>query len=250
MVTQPMRLGDAVGRVSMELPTNQAVADLAYDFKGQAVVDGVLAGWGQQRFVPLIGVHSSSQISLPLYAGDGLVAKVTPARYETAEPRPYVLPPIRRRTVEAGYSDYHVQLFPFVATGSVTVEDVEIMRGKLAEAGYRFSNGDDRPDNLGRMPGGELCVLDGGAVEPLPGHRPRAGDADAWLAKVHEIYGDLYGPDGVKPQSEATSFNKRPARPQLTLLMNRAVGGDRPALNEARGPRHGQGLWRVLGLGR
>jgi len=247
MAGKPMMLGDAVGRLSMEIPTNQAVSDLAYDFKAQAAVDGVLRSWGQTRFEPLIGVNSKSQISMPLYAGDGLIAKITPARYEGTALRPYVLPPIQRKTVEAGYTEFHVQMFPFVATGSVTNDDVEIMRDLLDKAGYRFANGDDRPDNLGRMPGGQLCIIDCGAIEPKPGHRPKHDEADEWLARVHETYGPLYGGEGVKRQSEATKFDRRPAPPAMTLHKNfNAQNPAKPAANRDHAP-----VWqRILGFGR
>ena len=247
---KPMMFADAVGRVSMELPHNQATADLAYDYKAQSMVGDVLAGWGQRRFVPLISVYSSSQISLPLYAGDGLVAKVTPARFENTTPKPFALPAIRSKTIESDYVQYHVQLFPFVTTGNISAEEVEAMRRQLDEVGYRFANGDDRPDNLGRRPGGELVVLDHGATEPKPGHRPRLGEAEAWVNKIHALYGTLYQPDGVKPQRDTTSFVKRPALSTMTLHKNFNAlqsSGKTPAADNTNRPP----IWKqVLGLGR
>ena len=244
---QPIMFADAVGRLSMELPHNQACSDLAYDYKAQNKVDQVLHGWGQKRFVPLINVNSSSQISLPLYAGDGVVAKVTPARYENKTPKPLVLPAIKARTVESDYVEYHIQLFPFVTTGNIARDEVEVMRKQLDEVGYRFANGDDRPDNLGRLPGGGLVVLDYGATEPKPGHRTRTSDTDEWLKKVHDLYGPLYQEGGVKPQGEATSFVKRPALSMMVLHKNTAPKQKTYKADNANRPP----IWKqVLGLGR
>ncbi|HCI47985.1 MAG TPA: hypothetical protein DFI00_11870 [Rhodospirillaceae bacterium] len=246
---EPRVLGDVVGLLSMEMPHNQAVCDLAYDFRAQKVVGDVLKEWGQTRFIPLIGVHASAQISLPLYVGNGLVAKITPARFEDRQPKPLVLPAIKGKTVESDYVEYHVQMYPFVATGSLTQTDVEIMRDQLAAVGYRFANGDDRPDNLGRLPGGKLVVLDHGATETMPGKRAKLGDADEWLADIRDIYGDLYGPEGVKPQGPDTSFVKRPAPPQMTLHTNFGKQAGTPKAPKA--DNENRPLWRqVLGLGR
>lgn len=241
---------DAVGRLSMELPYNQAISDLAYDYKAQNKVDAILRGWGQRQFSPLINVNSSSQISLPLYAGDGIVAKVTPARFENTTPKPFVLPAIKGQTIESDYVQYHVQLFPFVTTGNISAAEVETMRRQLDEVGYRFANGDDRPDNLGRLPGGELVVLDYGATEPKPGHRPRLGEADEWLRKIHSLYGPLYQEDGVKPQSEATSFVKRPALSTMTLHKN--FNAQQPKVKTPKADNLNRPpIWKqVLGLGR
>ncbi|MBV6632858.1 MAG: hypothetical protein KI792_07485 [Alphaproteobacteria bacterium] len=239
----PRFLADIVGQLSMELATNQAVSDLAYDYRAQKAVEGVLDSWGQRRFEPLINVNSSAQISIPLYAGDGLVAKVTPARYEDTTPKPFVLPAIQRKTIESDYVEYHVQMFPFVATGGLGKVDVEHMRRQLDEAGYEFANGDDRPDNLGRLPGGELVVVDHGAVQPKRGHRAQPSDANEWLTKVHQIYGPLYGPDGVKPQSEETKFDRRPAKPHLVMHYNETAA-------KPKQPEQAPVWQRLLGLGR
>ena len=195
-------------------------------------------------------MNSSSQISLPLYAGDGLVAKVTPARYEGTKPKPFVLPAIKRQTIQSNYNEYHIQLFPFVSTGTITKADVEHMRRQLDAVGYQFANGDDRPDNLGRLPGGELVVLDYGATEPKPGHRVRVDEADDWLTKIHNLYGPLYGSDGVKPQTEATNFAKRPAAATLALHQN--FNQQQPTKKTARkADNQNRPIWRqVLGLGR
>ncbi|MEM6903102.1 MAG: hypothetical protein AAF556_07675 [Pseudomonadota bacterium] len=239
----PRMFGDVLGQLSMETTSNQAVCDIAYDFKAQNAINAVLLDWGQSRFIPLIGVNTKSQISIPLYAGDGLVAKITPERMEDATPKPHVLPAIRRKTVEADYVGYYVQMYPLVATGGMTQSHVDYMKKLLGEAGYEFTNGDDRPDNLGRLPGGDLVVLDHGAVRAKPGRRPDPAATDEWLAKVHKIYGPLYGPDGVKPQSAETKFDRSPAKPHLVMHYNQAAA-------KAKAVKQAPAWQRMLGLGR
>lgn len=154
----PQGFSEIFARLSHELPQNQTVMDLSFDYKGQLGIMETLREWRQTNFLPLISVGSNARISLPLYAGDGLIVKITPRRYEPREPLPYALPHFRNTSVDGQYTDYWVTAYPMVDVSSITPDDVVLMKEKLKQADCAFQPQDDRVDNLGRLPNGDVCA--------------------------------------------------------------------------------------------
>ncbi len=67
------------------------------------------------------------------------------------------------------------------------------MKKTLDEYGVCFKNGDDRTDNIGKLPSGRLVVLDGGALQLKEGCTLKPEFLDDWLQKVHQDMGEIYG---------------------------------------------------------
>lgn len=216
----PVSFSVAFAGLCHELPQNQTIMDLAYDFQGQMAIIEALQSekWQQHRFVPLVGAGSNSRISLPLYAGDGLVVKITPQRYEPRQPMPYVLPPLLNQSVSGQYSDYWLTALPMVQRADITADDVADMAKKLKDVGYGFKEQDDRPDNLGRLPGSDLCIIDQGAVQSLRMVNAPKNATDQWLQHVYDIYGDVYDGQKLRPQTSQTDFDFNPMPSQKTLI--------------------------------
>ncbi|GAB5389666.1 MAG: hypothetical protein Alpg2KO_26340 [Alphaproteobacteria bacterium] len=211
----PNLFSECFARFQMERPGNQTTISLERDWKAQNAIAAVLKDWGMSRFIPLAGAGSNCAISMPLYAGDGMVVKITPDGYDSTEDAPGQLPAVRRILVEGDPDTYAVSLWPYVSPAPMGEYAVETMRKRLAEQGFRFANGDDRADNLGQLPDGTLCVLDNGAVQHLPGRQvdPNQAILD-WRAKLAGLYPRLYGtafPVTIT-QTEYTSFSMQQPR--------------------------------------
>jgi len=58
-----------------------------------------------------------------------------------------------------------VEKLPFASAGEVTVGDIAKIKKSLARKG--FTLGDDFADNLGKLPNGEIKVIDPGAISPV-----------------------------------------------------------------------------------
>lgn len=122
-----------------------------------------------RKYIPLTKNVRQSSIAIAVYAGDGLVAKVTNTTYLTpfrplsgmATTLPRVLAPIITRKVD----DYYIEIFPWIDQSKVSYDDVSVLSNELLDMGLAFCNGDARVDNVGRLPDGTLTVLDGNAVQ-------------------------------------------------------------------------------------
>lgn len=168
----------------------------AYDkYNAQiAPITNLLAKLHMHQFVSLVQTDDQASMAIALNAGDGIVAKITDSSYipKADEPLPGQLPPIHRFNIGA----FVVEIFPWVNRHHITQMHVTKMATELAKYGLRFKAGDDRPDNIGTMPNGELVVLDGDALQPIPNSpispEERKQKWDQWLEHVHTIFNPLY----------------------------------------------------------
>jgi hypothetical protein len=149
------------------------------------------------QFIPLVTTASEANVAIALYAGDGIVMKITkstefhgtrgaiPGAYTAL---PYVLPPITSTNI----GEYTVEMFPWVNTFNITDRDVETLSHDLAKYNLAFHPKDAKPNNIGKLPDGSLVVLDGDAVgikdrtKPVPTYA-----INQWLDKVYSQFGPL-----------------------------------------------------------
>lgn len=219
--TKPRPFCDIYGAFSMErqhqYPPHATVTALDRDVMAQVAVAQALHDMGQHRFVSMVNRDDKTGIAVPLYAGDGIVTKITESSHACGrEVFPLVLPPFKERLVRCKdhVGDIAIESFPFVERRSVSEADVGIMRRQLAAYGLGFRDGDDRPDNLGRLPNGSLVVLDGGAVMQTKWDAATneliARGKREWQDVMLRTYPALYAPGADYSQSDITSFALRP----------------------------------------
>ncbi|MDX1975164.1 MAG: hypothetical protein SFT92_05760 [Rickettsiales bacterium] len=158
-----------------------------------------LAKYNMKNFIPLTRATSQSSVAGVLYAGDGIVAKITDKSYLPPNIRPMngvytklpgVLPPM----ISFEKSGFIVEIYPWIDTKSVGINDVEKMKKYLSSHNLRFQQNDDRIDNVGRLPNGKLAILDANAVEVIDPSQPIDTKAvHEWTAEVYKNFGRLYG---------------------------------------------------------
>lgn len=195
--------------VAHEFRPHNAVSRQLKDTRLQENVLKCLARLGQTRFIDLTAQYGIAEISIALYAGDGVVTKITPQRFMAKGNFPFVVPPFHSEEIESGIV---IANYPYVSTKGINEQDVEYMRTMLAEFGLRFRRGDDRPDNVGRLPDGTLAVIDGNALEVTSRgiDREKVQQAsEEWTQKIQDMYPELYAPDFHHRQSKDTDFTLR-----------------------------------------
>jgi hypothetical protein len=160
-------------------------------------VEAIVAGLAVRDIeyaIPMKGNPGSSRVSLALYAGDGVVVKITDkseAGIADDAVMPGVLPPVS--VFDA--SGFAVEIYPWIDRHSVMQSDVAQMKKILADVNLKFRPGDDRTDNIGLLPGKDrkLAVLDNDAVTMI---NPALGvlglDKRRWEKEVHARFSPLY----------------------------------------------------------
>ncbi len=200
-----------------QYPPHVTVTALNRDVMAQFEITKALHDMGQHRFVNLVTKHDETGTAICMFAGDGVVTKITDANYTCSKNvLPLVLPPFKERLVvcKDHVGNFAIESFPFVERRGTSIEDVKAMKLLLAPYGIDFRPGDDRPDNLGRLPGGNLVVLDGGAVmqtkwDAATNELIARGKRD-WEDVMLRTYPALYAPGAEYRQSDTTNFALRP----------------------------------------
>jgi hypothetical protein len=200
---------------SLAAPDNNTVHWLSHA-QAQITIDKALRKMGQTKFVNMVNDRDQAAISLALYAGDGVVTKITPVEYASSEKLPLVLPAFRAERVDCGdaIGSFMIQNFPYLDVSSVTQQDVKDMSARLESHGMKFRDGDARPDNIGRLPDGSLAVLDGGAVQLKDGYDRELlhRQAAEWEQKIQALYPMFNGAGAEFSQSEKTDFAMAPPK--------------------------------------
>jgi|GEM_PF-1334178 len=185
-------LHDYAAVVKSQMPENNPVHRIGRMLKEKL---------GMEKFVPMLRSAMHANIAAVMYAGDGIILKVTDTGFLPNKRMPGVLAPLMRYDMQG----LAVEFYPWVDNQSVRSEDVKKMAAELAKHGLKFCANDDRTDNIGKMPSGRLVVLDGNAVEPItPGVMPPQAAVDAWLHDVRKEFGTLY--EHVEQNKEAVKF--------------------------------------------
>lgn len=226
----PLAFGDVFGRVSMQIPLNRTVLALKNSFD-QLKVTQALSAMGQHRFINLVeGATEQGDIAVTLYAGDGIVTKITDAAFAgRSQHLPLVVPAFQTKLVEMELgSGFLIESFPYLSRRAIE-EDVRLVGNELTKCGARFAREDDRPNNLRRAADGKPAIVDAGAVEVLWETPPAILEAatKAWHAQFKRNYPVIYNPDYVFRQSDVTNF--RLIDPPSTVYPLPAVAAEKPA---------------------
>lgn len=189
-----------------------------------------LEKYNAHHFIPLVTTASEANVAIALYAGDGIVMKITkstefsgtrgsiPGAYTAL---PYVLPPITSTNI----GEYTVEMFPWVNTFNITDKDVETLRDDLAKYNLAFHPKDAKPNNIGKMPDGSLVVLDGDAVGIKDSSKPVPTYAiNQWQDKVYSDFGPLY-----RAKDPATLISNKP---DFSLSFSPLVKSSKPAMKQ------------------
>jgi hypothetical protein len=208
--------------------------DLAFDYNGQMAIIETLAAWQQRQFVPLVKAGSNSRISLPLYAGDGVVIKVSPSRYEPRSHLPYALPHFKNVEIQGQHANYWLTAYPMVDVSSVEADDVKKLKNIMAESGCCFQPQDDRVDNIGKLPDGNLCVIDRGAIQPVRSGAVSLAQTNDWLDRVSTLYGRSLNDGELAPQSEDTNFQLSPMKQKIIVLEPKVFSNIMPTHRPSR----------------
>lgn len=208
MPHKPLPFGDVFGRVSMQIPDNRTVRALANAFD-QMKVAKALRDFGQDRFINLVeGPQAQGAIAITMYAGDGVVTKVTDAGYVGNTMLPFVVPAFASAHVplELG-PGVVIQNFPYLSR-SATQEHVDLLKGQMKPLGLYFAEQDDRPDNLRLLPDSTPASVDGDAIRVQWNANMAALQpvAKAWQDKIKAIYPVLYAEGFRFQQRDFTDF--------------------------------------------
>lgn len=206
----PITTADAFNQAAMCLPTNAAIKRINTCYDDFVAVAKTFAQMGQRRFINLARKSSDSNIAWALYGGNGLVFKVIPEDYANrSKSYLYTLPPITSTPVKSVDRGYIINTYPYIKNNNVTEEDVEYMRGVIANAGLNYSPGDDAPRNLRRMPDKDSTItgIDDDMYSRKQGtaKQPQAIQ-ELWTEYVHALF-PIYKTQQIEPQNNSTDFS-------------------------------------------
>jgi hypothetical protein len=178
------------------------MAEMAYHIRGASQqnktiknISDKLAGLGIHKVVPLMINSTRANIAIVLYAGDGIVAKVTDCRFSgPTNMLPAVLPPLYSANVD-GFS---LQLFPWIDRKDVSSADLQDLKKRLQASNLEFREGDSKTDNIGVLPGNtrRTAVLDADAVQPMDnGNQLPPQNICSWEEELAQRFSPLYSSD-------------------------------------------------------
>jgi hypothetical protein len=207
--------------MSMMSPLNATVARLRNDVEMQIELSRELKNMGLTKFINLVHERDQARVAMALYAGDGIVAKITPENYRAPNGfTTYVIPPIAQKRVKLDGDDHPgnfiIETYPFVSQRGIGIAHVTEMKGLLNEAGYEFLPQDDRPHNIARLLDNSLAILDGHATKPKNGAINEVTRKE-WDNKIYTMYHWLYDDKRIHPQTEKTSFIIEPPHKPASL---------------------------------
>lgn len=229
MSHEPLPFGDVFGRVKMQIPGNRTVLALCNYFD-QMKVEAALSRDGQNRFINLVeGPGAQGDISVTLYAGDGVVTKVTDAGYVGGTMLPFGIPPFRNLHVpmELG-PGFVTRSFPYLSRRA-GAEHVEQLKREMRPLGMRFAEGDDRPDNVRLLVDGTPAVIDDGAILVQWDANRAALDrvAKVWQDKLKQIYPVLYA-EGFRFQQQSFTDFRLADPPSMVVPVQRKETKEKP----------------------
>lgn len=182
----PPELAAYVGSVKAVTSKNSDMAKI-----GQFLKDKLNA----KDFILLSTSFDKSSIAVALYAGDGIVVKITEKSYHEKRIRPHGVPPVYAHEI----GNFQISVFPWVNTENITSADVESLSHIMAKDKLEFIKGDGRPDNVGKLQDGNPVVLDGNAVQftdPAYETDPRyMAKVENWKNHMAKSFPHLYSPD-------------------------------------------------------
>ncbi|PCK00489.1 MAG: hypothetical protein COA45_01535 [Zetaproteobacteria bacterium] len=191
------------------LKLNDVVKKMEYDHQAQPAIINELKNMGITRLVNLTQKSDQAMIALSFYAGDGIIAKIIPRDYFDDSDPIYSMPPITSTKIETDDREYIVATYPWIAPGGVTQSEIEELKETLKNQGMRFSENDDNPKNVHRMPdkNGTLVGIDSSMYQSTYKGKTQSPEIkQAWREYIEDIF-PIYKTGIIKPQTESTSFN-------------------------------------------
>ncbi|MBP7252529.1 MAG: hypothetical protein KBA75_03480 [Alphaproteobacteria bacterium] len=229
MPHKPLPFGDVFGRVSMQIPGNRTVMALANAFD-QMKVAKALSAFGQERFINLVeGPNAQGAIAVTLYAGDGIVTKVTDAGYVGNTMLPFVVPAFASVHVpmELG-PGVVIQSFPYLPRPA-DQQHIEQMRAQMRPLGLYFAEQDDRPDNARLLVDNTPASVDGDAIRVQWDANAAVLQpaAKAWHEKFKKIYPVLYA-EGFRFQQQSFTDFRLADPPSMVVPAHRKETKEKP----------------------
>ncbi len=190
------------------LTLNDVVKKMQYDHKAQPAILEALRDIGIRRLINLTQKSDQAMIALSFYAGDGIVAKIIPQDHFDKSDPIYSMPPITSQKVTTDDREYIVATYPWIAPGSVVRSDIEELREILQNQGMDFSENDDSPKNVHRMPdkNGTLVGIDSNMYEDARNGQTIDPELkQAWHDYIEELY-PIYKSGIIPAQTQDTNF--------------------------------------------
>lgn len=208
--TNPESFNDVFGLYCMLAPRNETVFRLERDNIAKVSIIRALTEMEQHKFINLVTTPHEARIVMALYAGDGIVTKITPQDYMPLQRFPFVMFPFAKKRLQGTEMSGHfvIENFPYLNSHTINERDVDTMRSMLADCGLEFDDQDDKPGNIRRMPDKSLAIIDGNAVRAKGPLDQEALDrhVSAWDQKVKSLYPELYVPGHQYVQSLQTDY--------------------------------------------
>lgn len=187
-ISDPKSFVFAFNEASACMTLNESVRRLDVDERALFRIADVLNERGQKRFINLARNSQDARISIPLYAGNGLVFKIIPESYaDSSKTELFKLPAITVDHVQGRDTSFLIKSYPWVAGGGVTSQDIESLREKLHSVGLEFNTQDDKPRNIHRLPDKDrtlVCIDE----DIYHGKLNNTDLAQAWVDYVHDIF--------------------------------------------------------------
>lgn len=213
------------------LGQNTIAQRLAQDWKATSLITTKLRDMGQTHAINLTHKYSDAAISLALYSGDGIVTKIIPGDFFDRDSPIHTLPPITLDSVESGDREYVIATYPYVRGGGVSQHSIEELRTVMNNVGLRFTNGDDRPDNVHRMPDkmGTLVGIDADMFigTKTPDHEALRAQ---WQTYLEGMYPSLYVDRNLPIHSENTDFRFISIHDRDTKILGFDAGREDPII--------------------
>lgn len=208
-MNQPLSIINAFNYACRAMGPNETVTRLDPNIKDQFTIFAAIKNLGQKQLVPLTHRYIDSKIALAFYAGNGYVVKVIPRDHLGEGDVVLHLPAISSLEVSTENSrTFVIKTYPWLDGDRISRSDVETMRGNIGEFGLRFTDGDDTPRNLARLPDKNrtLVGIDSNMFEHLSGKDIPQHVIDAWHNYIRNMF-PVYDEGRIPEQSGSTRFD-------------------------------------------
>ena len=254
MPTAPKSIYDCFAQATMEISLNEAVYELKRDFNGENKIAQYLNSIGQTRFINLTHHFDEARVAFALYAGDGIVTKIIPKTFLGEKDMVYHLPSITSEEIDTVDHSFVVNTYPLVNTKNITQFNVLSLGDKIHSLGLHFTEGDNTPRNVGRLPDTAQTLV---GIDSNMFASNKGGNAinepliRKWHSYIHELF-PIYNKGAVPRQSDNTNFEFMSIHDHKTNLLSFDHQRENPIArraNDREKPREKHSFWQKLGLG-
>lgn len=205
-IIEPNSFLNTFNQVSRAMTLNATVRSLEYDDNTVMEIQRLLREMGQTKFVQMTRRSADAMISVPLYAGNGIVVKIIPQNFaDRSTCSLFKLPPISEDTVSGKNTEFLIKTYPWLSPRGVTRASIEEMKRQLGRVGLVFNENEDTPRNIHRLPDrrGTLISVD---EDIYHGRLTMPRLSQAWVDYVHSIF-LIYQEGRIAPQDDRTDYS-------------------------------------------